>query len=180
MARGVLVLRDRRRLLFLVALEYAGHILIGFDDRSYRWITVKRFTYKGSGSDEEILAALTAHWRYRDSFLSADSQEQDTKTVHGPYWVAEITASSFDRIERIAAAAVVDAFCGLYGCPPRPEVRNRIQTVLMSALQESVCYRLRNLPHAMHEYAFALIEFRELALLQRNAGVLLSAVMAID
>jgi hypothetical protein len=177
--KGVIVCQPRR-LLILIVLEYTDHTLIGFDDTSYRWISVKRFNFDRSASDEEALGAHIAHWRYRDNFLSPHSHEQDTKTIHGPYRVAEIVLSSFERIEPGVAAAVVEEFCELYDCPPRPEVRERIRTAVMASLPKSVCYRLRELPHATHEYSFVLWEFRELAVLDRSAGVVLSVVMAID
>ena len=42
----------------MVALEYAGHTLIGFDDSSYRWISVKKFVWPGAGDNSDVLAAL--------------------------------------------------------------------------------------------------------------------------
>ena len=39
-------------------LEYAGHTLITFDDQSYRWFSVKRFTWDGAGDGAAVLAAL--------------------------------------------------------------------------------------------------------------------------
>jgi hypothetical protein len=164
----------------LASLEYAGYTFIGFEDRSYRWVTVKRFTCDPAANDETLLAALVGHWRYRDNFLSLNSHEDDTQTVHGPYWVTEISTSSFERIEPDVAAAVVEEFCGLYDSPPRPEVREQVHSVVMPSLQQSVCYRLRDLPHAIHEYGFVLMEFRELVLVNRGTAELLSVVMAID
>jgi hypothetical protein len=164
----------------VVAIDYAGQTLIPFEDRSYRWVSVKRFTCDCGASDEEILAGLIGHWRYRDNFLSADSHEHDTRTVHGPYRVAEINPSSFERIGPYAATTVVGEFCGLYDSRPRPEVQERIQAEVLSPLQRSVCYRLRELLHAVHEYAFVLMEFRELVAIDRSASAVLSIVMAID
>jgi hypothetical protein len=164
----------------LAVLEYAGHTLIAFADRSYRWVSVKRFICDPAASDEALLSALIGHWRYRDNFLSPDSHEQDTQTDHGPYRVAEITPASFERVEPGVAAGVVEEFCGLDDCPPRPDVRELIEATVKASLEGSACYRLRDLPHARHEYGSVLWEFRELAVVKRGSAELLSVVMAID
>jgi hypothetical protein len=164
----------------LATLEYISHTLIGFDDRSYRWVSVKRFTCDPAASDEALLSALVRHWRYRDNFLSPDSHEQDTQTVHGPYRLAQIVPSSFECVDPDVAAGVVEEFSGLDDCPPLPEVCENIEAAVMSSLQGSACYRLRDLPHAIHEYGFVLMEFRELAVVKWGRTELLSVVMAID
>jgi hypothetical protein len=163
----------------VVALTYADHTLIRFDDHSYRWVDVKRFTWDGCGTDEATLSALIGHSRYRDIYITADSHEHDSETIHGPYRVAEITANSFDAIEPKAALAVVEEFCALDSSPPRPDVQGRIQSAV-SALHEAACYRLRELPHAVHEFGFVLWEFRELVAINRSTGAVFLVVMAID
>ena len=160
----------------MVALEYTGQTLIRFDDHSYRWIEIRRFACHRHASDEEILAGLIGHARYRDDFLSPDPRE--VETVHGPYRAAEISPSSFERSDQNQAAAVVEEFCGLDKSPPRPDVRERIDRDVLLALQNYRCYRLKALPHAIHEYGSVLWEFRELVAI--NNGSVLLVVMAID
>jgi len=161
-------------------LEYTGHTLILFDDHSYRWFSVKRFTWDGAGDDAAVLAALIGNWRYRDHYASRDSHKEDAGDIHGPYWVAAITPADFTDIGRAGAAAVIEEFCGLYDAPPRPEVRDELEKVVLSQLGGAECYRLRDLPDAIHEWGFVLLEFRELVAISREARVVLSVVMAID
>jgi hypothetical protein len=162
------------------ALEYTGHTLILFDDHSYRWFSVKRFAWDGTGDDSAVLAALIGHWRYRDHYAARDSHEQDAGDIHGPYWVAAISPAEFVSVGPAGAAAVVEEFCLLYDTLPRPEVREQIAAVVLSQLAGAACYRLRDLPDAIHEWGFVLLEFRELVAISRGAGVVLSVVMAID
>lgn len=164
----------------MIDIDYVGHTLINFDDRSYRWIDIKRFAWNGVGDDDTVLAAIIGDRRYRDTYLSPDSHEQDAETVHGPYRVAEVTPSSFDRIEPVAAEDTVAEFCNLDQQPPQPKTRQLIESMVLSQLRRSTCYRLRRLKSAEHEFAFALWEFRELVAIARDPGQVLLVVMAID
>lgn len=163
-----------------VALEYTGHKLILFDDDSYRWFSVKRFEWDGAGDDSAVLAALIGHWRYRDHYASRDSHEEDAGNIHGPYWLAAISPAEYVGVGPAEAAAVVEEFCGLYDTPPRPEVREQIEAVVLSQFGGAACYRLLDLPDAIHEWGLVLWEFRELVAISRLAGAVLSVVMAID
>jgi hypothetical protein len=75
---------------------------------------------------------------------------------------------------------LVEEFCGLYDAPPRPEVREQVEAVVLSQLAGAKCYRLRDLPDAIHEWGFILLEFRELVVISRVVGMVLLVVMAID
>lgn len=162
-----------------MTLEYTGHMLILFNDHSYRWFSVKRFAWDGTGDDTAVLAALIGHWRYRDHYASRDSHEQDAREIHGPYRLAAITPTEFVPVGPQGAAALVEEFCGLYGCPAL-EVREQIAASVLSWLDRSSWYRLRDLPEALHEWGWVLMEFRELVAISRASGEVLSVVMAID
>ena len=161
-------------------LEYLGHSFIHFDDRSYRWFSVKRFVWDGTGDDAAVLAALIGHRRYRDHYASADSHEQDAGDIHGPYRLAAITTAEFVPVGPEGAAALVEEFCGLYACPPQPVVHEQIAASVLSWLDRSSWYRLRNLPDALHQWGWVLMEFRELVAISRDPHDVLSVVMAID
>jgi hypothetical protein len=160
-------------------LEYTGHTLIPFDDHSYRWFSVKRFMWDGSDDDAAVLAALIGHWRYRDHYAARDSHEEDAGNIHGPYWLAAISPAEFVPVGFAGAAAVVEEFCELFDCTPQSEVREQVALVL-SWLERSSWYRLRDLPDAIHEWGTVLWEFRELVAIARETGEVLSVVMAID
>jgi hypothetical protein len=156
------------------------HRLIGFDDDSYRWISIKCFPWDGQGEDPDVLTALIASPRYRDTYLSPDSHQQDAETVHGPYRVAEITPGDFEGVTASVAEATVGEFIGLYEPLPAPEVIRQIEAVVLSRLRCAACYRLRRIAHAEHEWAYVLWEFRELVAISRDAGEVVLIVMAID
>jgi hypothetical protein len=161
-------------------LEYTGHTLIPFDDRSYRWFSVKRFAWDRTGDDTVVLAALIGHWRYRDHYITPDSHEQDAGDIHGPYRLSAITPAEFIPFSPHGAAALVEEFCGLFGRSPRPEVREQIAASVISWLDRSSWYRLRDLPDAIHEWGSVLWEFRELVAISHETGEVLLVVMAID
>ena len=163
-----------------VTFDYAGNSLISFDDDSYRWLIVKRFAWDGAGDDPEVLAALVGHRRYRDHYAGPNSHEEDAGNIHGPYWLTAITPAKFMSIGPDGATALVEEFCGLFGCPPRPEVREEIGASVLSHFDGAACYRLGDLPDSIHEWGFVLMEFRELVVISREAGEVLSVVMAID
>lgn len=163
-----------------VDLEYTGHTFILFDDLSFRWFSVKRFVWDGADNDTAVLAALIGYWRYRDHYAARDSHEEDAGDIHGPYWVAAISPAEYTDVGPAGAAAVVDEFCRLFNSPPRPEVREQIATAVLSWLDRSTWYRLRDLPDAIHEWGGVLWEFRELVAISREARMVVSVVMAID
>jgi hypothetical protein len=161
-------------------LEYTGHTLILFDDHSYRWFSVKRFAWDDTGDDTAVLAALIAHPRYRDHYAARDSHERDAGDIHGPYRLSAISPAEFVPVGPDGAAALVEEFCVLFAGPPRPEVREEIAASVLSWLGRSSWYRLRDLPDALHEWGWVLMEFRELVAISREASEVLSVVMAID
>ena len=159
---------------------FRSHELIRFDDQSYRWIDIKRFDWDGREDDPEVLAALIASPRYRDTYLAPDSHQQDSETVHGPYLVAEITPGDFEGVPASVAEATVGEFVGLDESPPAPEVIRDIESVVLAKLRGAACYRLRRIARAEHEWASVLWEFRELVAISRDAGEVALIVMAID
>jgi hypothetical protein len=104
----------------------------------------------------------------------------DAGDIHGPYRLAAICPAEFVPVGADGAAALVEEFCGLFGCPPRLDVRDQIAASVLSWLDRSSWYRLRDLPDAVHEWGWVLTEFRELVAICRETGEVLSVVMAID
>lgn len=65
----------------------------------YRWIDVKFFSYPGSGSHKDILAALIAHRWYDDDYASpSGALPEPSRGLHGPYSLDRISVSSFSKI----------------------------------------------------------------------------------
>src|SRR6266571_5830744 len=107
-------------------LDYSGHVAIHFEDHSYRWIDLKRFSCHPDGRYDEVLAELIGSPQYRDHYLSADSHERDAGSVHGPYRLDAIYPACFQPISPSEAVTVVGEFCGLDPGPPVAEVLDRI------------------------------------------------------
>lgn len=107
------------------------------------------------------------------------THERDPGDIHGPYHLDAITSAAFTPTDSGGAAALVEESCGLDDAPPRPDVRERIEAVVLSPVARASCFRLRELPGAVHDFGWGLWEFREFAAIRRSAGVVLSVVIAI-
>jgi hypothetical protein len=164
----------------VTVLDEPEHALVRFDDRSYRWIDVKRFPWGGVGEERSVLDALLNSPHYRDTYIAPDSHLNDSETVHGPYRVAGISPDDFERISPTAARDVVDEFSNLYQSPPAPELLLEIESLVLPCLHDAACYRLHAVENAEHELTGILLEFRELVAISRAAGEVALIVMAID
>ena len=158
-------------------LDYAGHVLIPFQDHSYRWIDLKRFSWSGESPGDAVLGGLIATPEYGDSYLSPDKRGAD---VHGPYDLDAIIPACFQTISPTGAVSTVEEFCSLSPGPPASEVSERIESLVLSPIRSAECYRLRELPYARHELSYILDEFREVVALRADTRELLLVVMAID
>lgn len=163
-------------------VHFQRRLFVNFNDSSYRWICVKIFQFAPlEASDEQILLALVRDWHYRDSYISAESHEEDSKTTHGPYLVSRIGISAFLPIGQVGANGVLAGFCGLNGFNPTPETQACITACLAPILNSTAAfYRLAELPDARHETSFVLWEFRELLAINRLDGSVALVVMAVD
>lgn len=164
----------------MVVLNEPEHTLVRFDDRSYRWIDVKRFPWDGVGDERSVLGALLDSPHYRDTYISPDSHLNDSETVHGPYRVAGISPDDFESMSPTAARAVLDEFSNLYQSPPAPDLLREIESLILPRLHGAACYRLRPVENAEHELTGILLEFRELVTISRTGGEVALIVMAID
>jgi len=161
-----------------VTLDGVEHKLVNFADGTYRWIDVKRFHWNGGGGDREVLAALIENPWYRDCYAVENSHQKDSETIHGPYWIASMSADDFDPIAQSVAREEIDEFSDLYESPPSPEVRRAIET--RTRVHDGTCYRLHRLPHALHDWGNVIDEFRELVFLSRAENEIALIVMGID
>lgn len=164
----------------MVILKAPEHLLIRFEDRSYRWIDVKRFPWNSDGEDQALIDSLIRSRHYRDTYLSSDSHGLDVETVHGPYRVAEISPSDFVHVSCAEARATLNEFCNLYPSQPGTEMHRTVVASVLPLLQGAACYRLRPIVDAQHDWAFILMEFRELVAISREACEVALIVMAID
>jgi hypothetical protein len=137
-------------------LDYAGHVLIPFQDHSYRWIDLKRFSWSGEGPGDAVLGGLIATPEYGDSYLSPDKRGAD---VHGPYDLDAIIPACFQTISPTEAVSTVEEFCSLSPGPPASEVRERTESLVLSPIRSAECYRLRELAYASMSLAIFSTSF---------------------
>ncbi|WP_260973249.1 hypothetical protein [Mycolicibacterium llatzerense] len=70
-----------------------------------QWVDIKVFTLPADVDDQNALALMIAHVRYRDSYAS--STFEDAKIIHGPYWLRAIIPDSFVVVDPTAAETVI-------------------------------------------------------------------------
>ncbi|MGC1275811.1 MAG: hypothetical protein WBC44_19060, partial [Planctomycetaceae bacterium] len=165
-------------------IEFIDHSQINFADATYRWIVLKRFSFSDDSMEHRTLldSLIRCRW-YRDHYASADSHEHDSKTIHGPYRLSEITAESFEAVTAAEAGSVVDEFCNLdeFESPPTDAVKRQIATQITVRIDTAASiFRLRQLDGAKHDWGDVLWEFRELVTISRTEHELGLIVMAID
>ena len=162
-------------------LNYVDRVFLNFKDSTYRWFDVKAFRYSHAAGDVNLLEELVRDRHYRDIYITADSHEHDSRTIHGPYLVSHIASSAFEKITPTQAKAEVDRFCDLFDSPPPMTVSEDIVAHVLSRVDTaSSIYRLRDLEGADHELSHILDEFRELVVINHDQRNLMLIVMAID
>jgi hypothetical protein len=85
-------------------LVYQGEVFVNFQT-SRQWVSIKLFAVAAGTDDDDVLAALIHHVRYRDSY--AASEFTDAGTIHGPYWLNAITPQSFEPVSASDAEALI-------------------------------------------------------------------------
>jgi hypothetical protein len=148
-------------------LEYIGRDLVKFGDRSYRWIDIKRFALATQPqTPAKALDLLLRHVRYRDHYTSADSQDRDSETLHGPYKLDHIMTASFEPLDAEQAVNAGSDFVSLHGGTTE-ETRATLDQVVFPLVREmSVWFRLPDVgATAHHDFGWVLTDFMELVLI---------------
>jgi hypothetical protein len=138
------------------ALDCVGTLFVAFRDHSYRWVNVKRFRAPVPGAAAVVLLTeLFAHPRYRDHYLSPDSETE--APIHGPYRLDAVTAASFDLVDRREAERSLREWVDHY--PVRPdEIEGDLGEVFGDVASGTAWYRLRELGEpAQHDFGWVLI-----------------------
>jgi hypothetical protein len=158
-----------------VALKYLGETVIGLEDDTCRWVSVKRFEWSGRGKDPSVLTSLIEHPNYRDT----DPDRPGSERLHGPYDAAAIAPAMFEPVGPDRVAALVDEFYRLHDRPPKPVVRARIEAAAVGPLGAATCYRLREQPDAV-VLGGVFLDFQELVGIDRANGVVLLVDLAAE
>lgn len=120
------------------------------------WVSIKTFRCAPDASDEALLTALIAHRQYRDHYAGEDPEEQAQDDLHGPYWLAAITPSSFAPIDIGAATREIQAWADDFEGQGE-ESQRRLASQVFPLLAGDQIYRLADLRQtAEHEWGWVV------------------------
>jgi hypothetical protein len=157
-----------------VALDFNGETVVGLEDDSRRWVSVKRFGWDGHGDDAAVLTSLTGHSAYRD----ADPDRPGSYALHGPYDADAITAAAFEPVGPDQVTALIDGFYQLRDHPTPPAERARVEAVV-GPLGAAANYRLREQPDAVL-VGGVFLDFQEVVGIDRAGQTVLLVVLATE
>lgn len=162
-------------------LEYISHDFVNFDDGTYRWIDIKRFALQRALAGVDALQMLLKHERYRDHYMTGNSNEIDSETLHGPYLLTHITPRSFELVDEEGAIDTIRNFATSEGLSTNELDHKLERDVLALIRRHQQQYRLRNLrKETQHELWFVLLDFTELVLIDSKTRSLVLLVAAVD
>ncbi|GAA1034362.1 MULTISPECIES: hypothetical protein [Amycolatopsis] len=163
-------------------LACAGEVFINFQDRSYRWVSIKLFALPPIPVDDRtVLRLLLRHGRYRDDY--AGGGDNLTALVHARYRLDLITLDSFTPADPTVEEQVLRTWAEQYDRLPAA-VQAQMERELYPRLHSATSlYRLADLDeNAYHEYGSVVgfSGFHELVLIDRDTGALALAVASDD
>lgn len=163
-------------------LVYQGDEFINFRNHTYQWVRIKLFALPANADDAEVLALLTRHIRYRDSY--AEPEFEDAKTIHGPYWLHAIDPGLFFPVSAADAEALIRTWAE-YAAPLTAGRRSEMEQKLYSRIQEATSrYQLPDLREtAEHDWGStvgSITGFFEFVLINRRAGGVALVVASDD
>lgn len=163
-------------------LAYQGNEFINFRNHTYQWVSLKLFALPGDAEDDEVLALLVRHVRYRDSYAARDFQ--DAKTIHGPYWLNAISPAMFFPVSAADAEALIRTWAE-YAAPLPDGRRDEMEQMLYPRIRRATSrYQLRDLRDtAEHDWGCtvgSITGFFEFILIDRHASSVALVVASDD
>ena len=164
------------------SLVYRGDVFVNFRNHTYQWVLIKLFDLPANADDSEILALLTHHVRYRDSY--AASEFSDAKTIHGPYWLSAIDSGVFSPVAAMDAEALIRTWAE-YAAPLPDGRREEMEHELYPRIREATSqYQLPDLRDtAEHDWGStvgSITGFFEFVLINRDKRSLALVVASDD
>ena len=152
-------------------LIYKGDEFINFLNHTYQWVSIKLFEFPPNADDAEVLALLTRHARYRDSYAAPEFQ--DAKTIHGPYWLNAISPELFSPVSAADSEALIRTWAE-YAAPLSAGRRSEMEHELYRRIREATSrYLLPDLRDtAEHDWGStvgSMTGFFEFVLINRRA-----------
>lgn len=168
------------------ALVHSDSHFINFRDfdfaegsHGHRWVDTKRFRLPAdTPGDHDVLAALIANPRFRDTYDGAGVQDWPR---HGQWWLDRITPDTYKAVDGATAAGIIRSWAGRHGGIP-DELEARLQQEIYTPIRAATTrYVLGRLPEdAFHDYGPVHIDYHELILIDRAAAALTLLVAADD
>jgi hypothetical protein len=149
-------------------LSLEGRRLVGFSDRTYRWIYEKLFAWNTGGvmADRAILAAIIRHPDY--NFVSPTPHGDHARPgMHGPYRRAHIVTDDFQPIQPNSLIDDLTSWAHRYGAP-NAEVEAEIRTIEQETTSASACFKLRDLQPEFQDPLRYLGDFLEFILVHNQ------------
>src|ERR1700761_7166350 len=115
------------------SLVYQGDVFINFRNHTYQWVRIKLFELPAEADDDEVLATLIRHVRYRDSY--AQSEFSDANTIHGPYWLSAIEPGLLSLVWAADAEALIRTWAE-YAAPLPAGRREEMERELYPRIRE--------------------------------------------
>ncbi|WP_344439917.1 hypothetical protein [Kitasatospora nipponensis] len=147
-----------------------------------RWVHLKRFHLPAGAprDDRALLTALIAHPEFRDTY---DGAGVWLEPRHGQWWSDRITPDSYLAVDDATATGVIRSWAApVDGIALPAELDQRLHEAVFTPIHRATSrYELGELPEdAHHDYGPIHMEFHELVLIDRPAGVLTLLVAADD
>lgn len=166
------------------SITYVRRVFVNFQDGAYDWIDVKEFAVSPSHvAPNDALALLLGHVRYRDSYVTGDSQDINSVDLHGPYRLAHLSPRIYEPVKAADLDGALRVFMTRYCTEDEVIPRMaRYENEVVPLLEGSTdWFRLPQLPEsAQHEFGWVLDDFIEFVTLDRQSGRLLLIVAAAD
>ena len=164
------------------SLVYLGDEFINFRNHTYQWVLIKLFELPAHAADHEVLALLTNHVRYRDSY--AASEFEDAETIHGPYWLSAIDSGVFFPVSAANAETLIRTWSE-YAAPLPDGRRKEMEHELYPRIREATSrYQLPDLRDtAEHDWGGTVgsaTGFFEFVLINRDNGTVALVVASDD
>ncbi len=161
-------------------LVYQGEIFVNFRT-SRQWVSIKLFAVAAGTDDDDVLASLIHHVRYRDSY--AASEFTDAETIHGPYWLTAITPKAFEPASGSDAEALLRTWAQ-YSVPltdvDRAAMEREVYPRIADATSSYQLPDLRDIAQHDSGQTVGVDGFREFVLIDRRINVVALLVASDD
>ncbi|WP_156748061.1 hypothetical protein [Mycobacterium sp. E3198] len=151
-------------------LVYQGEVFINFRT-SRQWVLIKLFGLPSDADDHQVLALLTHHLRYRDSY--AAEEFKDAENIHGPYWLNAITPEVFSSVSAADAEALIRTWAD-YTVPLTDDDRAAMEREVYPRIREATSrYQLPDMREtALHDWGYVVGSdgFHEFVLINRQTN----------